>query len=377
MMHYRELGNTGRKVSILGMGAMRLPVIDGDNGRIDEDRAIALIRQAIDGGVNYIDTAYPYHEGLSEALVGKALAGGYRERVTLVTKCPVWLIEAPEDFDRYLDEQLERLQTDSIDIYHMHALGKSRWERINTHDFQSFVERAKASGKIKHIGFSFHDDAETFEDILTGYPWEVCMIQFNYVDQDVQATIDGLRLAGERGVPVIVMEPLKGGLLANPPEDILATLNGGEHTHDAVEWALRWVGQFPEVKVVLSGMSDEEQVAQNLMIAEKNLPGNLTDDELTRVASAKAAFDARVKVPCTDCKYCMPCPYGVDIPENFKRYNRASIFDTLAKEREAYASFDAALRADQCRACGACEPQCPQQIPIIEALREVHSALAE
>ncbi len=374
-MRYRRLGETGREVSILGMGAMRFPVLEGDNGRIDEERAIGLIRQAIDGGVNYIDTAYPYHEGMSEALVGKALTDGYRERVTLVTKCPVWLIESPEDFDRYLDEQLERLQTDSIDIYHMHALGKSRWDRINAHDFQSFVERAKESGKIKHIGFSFHDDAETFEKILTSYPWEVCMIQFNYMDQDEQATLSGLRLAGERGVPVIVMEPLKGGLLANPPEDILEILNGGDKTHDAVEWALRWVGQFSEVKVVLSGMSDEEQVAQNLAIAASNVPGNLTEDERQRVEAAKAALDARVKVPCTDCKYCLPCPYGVDIPENFKRYNRASIFDTLEQEREAYGALDVALRANQCQACGACEPKCPQNIAIIEELKHVRETL--
>ena len=374
-MNKRVIGKTGIESSVLGLGCMRLPIIGEDASKIDEPKAIEMIRYAIDNGVNYIDTAYPYHGGMSESIVGKALADGYREKVTLITKSPGWLIETQDDFFKFLDEQLEKLQTDTIDIYLLHALGKERWEMYKKIDVFSAIEHAKAMGKIKHIGFSFHDEFDVFKEIVDGYDWELCMLQLNFMDMEEQAGMRGLEYASEKGLPVIVMEPLKGGMLASPSDDIHALWQSYPEKRSAVEWALRYVAHFENVKVVLSGMSSLEQIRENIDIADKLEVGNLSADALALVESVKNAYKSKIQVPCTQCKYCVPCPHGVEIPRVFTAFNRAHIFNMHEVVKEQYhANFSKEAKADQCVACGECEPKCPQRIEIIKMLRVVSEA---
>lgn len=375
-MLYRKLNGTGIEASVLGMGCMRLPVFE-DNS-IDESRAIDMIRMAIDGGVNYIDTAYPYHEKMSENLVGKALLDGYRERVNLVTKSPSWLIEEKADFMKYLDEQLEKLQTEHLEIYLLHAMNKERWEKMKECKVVEFIDEAKALGKIKNIGFSFHDDADAFKFIIDDYDkWDVCMVQFNIMDQDTQATLDGIKYAGIKKVPVIVMEPLKGGMLAFPSEDILEVYDQADEKKSPVEWAMRWAGQFPEIKVILSGMSTEEQIKENLEIAKRNTVASLTDAENQIVDQVREKYLHKVKVPCTDCKYCMPCPHGVGIPQNFRLLNNIFIYNMPETAVKSYNNFVPKEKwASNCVQCGICEEQCPQDIKIASLMPEVHKVLS-
>jgi predicted aldo/keto reductase-like oxidoreductase len=370
-MIYRTIGKTGLDASVLGIGCMRLPIVEGDSDKIDYKKGTEMIRYAIDHGVNYVDTAYPYHGGNSETFLGEALKDGYRERVILISKAPTWLLNEQEDFDKYLDEQLEKLQTDHLDIYLMHALGKDRWENLKKINVFEAIERAKASGKIKHVGFSFHDNLDQFKEIVDGYEWDLCMIQFNYMDVNEQAGTEGLNYAASKGLPVIVMEPLKGGMLASPPEDVEALWASHTDKKSPVEWALQFVANFENVKVVLSGMSSMEQLKENIEIADRLLPGSLDDEDLALVERVRATYESRVKVPCTQCKYCMPCPHGVEIPRSFTLYNRAHIFNAVDSIKEQYNASAAEAKASNCKECGLCEPQCPQKIQIIQMLKEV------
>ncbi|AKI97474.1 aldo/keto reductase [Kosmotoga pacifica] len=367
-MLYREMRKTKEKVSILGFGCMRLPTIDG---KIDRKKASEMLSYAIENGVNYLDTAYPYHNGESESFLGEFLKNGYRDKIFLATKLPTWLIKTREDMDKYLDEQLKRLQTDHIDFYLLHGLNEERWDNLKNLKFNEFLESAIADGRIRHTGFSFHDSLEVFKNIVDSYDWSVCQIQYNYLDVDYQAGKEGLKYAAERGLSVIVMSPLRGGKLAssipNEAMDLFKHL-GKSPTY----WALRWVWDHPEVSLVLSGMSELSQVIENLQIAKDGLPNSLTSDELHTIDRVMEIYKSKMKISCTSCKYCQPCPNGVNIPFAFQQYNNAFIFDDLKGAKQTYNMFtEPEQRASNCIECGLCETQCPQNLPIIKLLKEV------
>ena len=380
-MLYRTLGKTNEKVSALGFGCMRLPIIDGDTTKIDEEKATEMIRHAIDEGVNYVDTAYPYHGtgmgqgGESEPFVGRALKDGYREKVKLATKLPSWLIKTREDMDKYLNEQLERLQTDHIDFYLVHALGAGTWANLKKLGIDEFLDSAIKDGRIKYAGFSFHDKLEVFKDIVDYYDWSFCQIQYNYLDENFQAGTEGLNYSADKGLGVVIMEPLRGGkIVRNLPEAVINTFDKAEEKKSPAEWALRWVWNHPEVSVVLSGMSTMDNVTENLKTASVAAPDSLTEKELEILNEVKNVFNDRIKVNCTACEYCMPCPVGVNIPKNFAVYNEYSLFVTPATEKELkarYSSVSPTERADKCVECGKCEGHCPQAIKIRQELKNV------
>lgn len=373
-MLYRTMPQVDEQLSILGMGCMRLPQTDpNDSKMIDEARAIEMIRYAIDQGVNYIDTAYPYHGGESEPLVKRALNGGYREKVQLATKLPSWLVQTHEDLDRYLDEQLERLGTDRIDFYLLHALHRDRWATMKRVDFARFLDRAIQQGKIRYAGFSFHADRSNFKEIVDAYNWTFCQIQYNYLDEDFQAGREGMEYAHDKGIGIIVMEPLRGGKITGRiPQSISSIWNEAQQPHTPAEWGLRWVWNHPQVTVALSGMSTLDQVKENLQSAEHGEAHSLTQQELDLIGRVKIEYKKRIKVNCTTCGYCMPCPSHVNIPDCFSRYNNAFLFENVEEAKKMYHTFiPESQRASQCISCGECEEKCPQQLPIRDALQDV------
>ena len=366
-MQYRKFGNTGLTPSILGFGMMRLP--KNEDGTIDEAWAIETLRGAIDNGLTYVDTAYAYKD--SERITGLCLRDGYREKVTLATKLPVWMVNNREDFDRVLNEELERLQTDHIDVYLLHALNKDRWEHIQKAGILSFAEQAKADGRIGHIGFSFHDSLEVFKEILYGYDgWEFCQLQLNYMDTEYQAGLEGMRLAHEKGLAVVVMEPLRGGALVNVSEEVAASL-----PKNPVQSALEFLWNMPQVNVVLSGMNEKAQVEQNMAIADSAHAGMLPSEELERILAAGAKLRAAMLIPCTACDYCNVCPQGIPIPKIFAIYNHFQQEGTWQKAVSDYQALGEP-NASACVSCGMCVEQCPQHIPIFEKLAKIHSRLA-
>ncbi|MDD2353081.1 MAG: aldo/keto reductase [Atribacterota bacterium] len=383
-MKYRNFGNLDFMVSALGFGAMRLPT-DGDTSNSDrlsnnivEDEAIRMIRYAIDHGVNYIDTAYTYHKGNSEIVTGKALMDGYRNKAKLATKSPTFLINKAEDFNRYLDEQLTRLKTDCIDFYLLHALSRDKWENIvQKFDIISYAEKAKKAGKIKHLGFSFHDNLDAFIEILDGYDgWEFCQMQYNYMDIENQAGTEGIKYAASKGLSVIIMEPLLGGRLANPPMEVLEVIRKSGGKYSPVELAFQWLWSQKEVSVVLSGMSNIEQVKENLIFADRSDIGSLETKDLNTIEFIRKEYNKRSIIPCTKCGYCMPCPNNVDIPQNFSLYNDGIIYNDLNSSSLKYNNFfDKSKRADLCIHCKECEEKCPQKIPISEWMTKIHKEL--
>jgi predicted aldo/keto reductase-like oxidoreductase len=380
-MEYRKFGKLDWKVSALGFGCMRFPTEDGErlSAKILEAEAVGMVRHAIDNGVNYIDTAYPYHGGQSEVVVGKALREGYREKVKLATKLPVWMVNGPDDFDRILDEQMKKLQTDHIDFYLLHALGTSRWrDVVLKHDLLGRAKAALADGRIRHLGFSFHDGYEAFEEIVQGSDlWDFCQIQYNYMDTESQAGVRGLKLAAERGLAVVVMEPLMGGRLADPPKDVRAAMENCLVKRSPAEWALQWLWDQREVSVVLSGMSTMNQVEENLRFAGNSHIGSFSEAEQAVIAKACELYQARTVIPCTRCNYCMPCPNGVQIPANFEIFNYAGLFDDVPTAKFKYQVFlKEEQRSGACIACGICEDACPQKIPISEWMPKVNALLA-
>ncbi|MDR2505945.1 MAG: aldo/keto reductase [Oscillospiraceae bacterium] len=364
-------------VSLLGYGAMRLPTVKDEDGKekINRAEAIEQIRCAIDGGVNYVDTAYGYHGGESEIVTGLALKDGYRDRVHLATKCPSWLVNEEADMYRLLDEQLAKLGVETIDFYLLHALNKGHFEKYRKFNYQKFFETAKKQGKIKRACFSFHDDYAAFSDIIADYDWSMAQVQFNYLDDKNQAGLQGIKDAGKKGIGIVVMEPVRGGALANPPAEILSLMESQPVKRSPVEWAFSYVTAFPEVKVVLSGMSNMEQVRQNLATFEK-LPA-YNESELAFFTELKETYAKRVKIGCTGCNYCQPCPMGVVIPQVFRTYDEAYRVGNIPSCAWHYnAMKEKGTFADKCVACGKCESACPQGIKIIDNLAEIAGQFA-
>ena len=378
-MQYRNFGSIGWKVSALGFGAMRLPLKDPkDRTAIDEERAARMMRYAIDHGVNYVDTAYPYHGGESERVVGRILQDGYREKVHLATKLPMWAVEEEGDAERYLNEQLEKLQTDHIDCYLFHGLRKPRWETVQEFDLLDWAAEIKADGRVRHIGFSFHDDLEMFKTIVDAYDgWDFCQIQYNYMDIDHQAGTEGLKYAASKGLGVVVMEPLLGGRLVDPPDPVQEIWDTAPTVQTAVERALRWLWDQPEVSVVLSGMSTMQHVIENVAHASRYDVGTMTEEDQGLIEQVREKYDELCPIPCTKCEYCLPCAVELNIPRLFDILNRGVMYNKLEEARERYMRMDADKRAEACIACHECEDKCPQSIPISDWMVHIDEILAQ
>jgi hypothetical protein len=374
-MFFRKVPKTGDKLSILGFGYMRLPLKKG--GGIDEERSIRQLRYAIDKGVNYVDTAPAYHFGKSEKILARALADGYREKVRIATKLPPWLVQLQDDMNCILSSQLSTLRTDHIDFYLLHSLTKASWEKMKRLGVLGFLDSAKKDRRIKNAGFSFHGDPVTFKEIIDAYDWDFCQIQYNYLDEHNQAGTNGLEYAAGKKVAVMIMEPIRGGNLAgNVPEEVKKIWDESPVKRSPAEWALRWVWNHPEVTVVLSGMNDEIHIDENLRIAGEALPNSLSQPELELIARVRDTYQRLMKVNCTGCGYCMPCPAGVDIPGCFSLYNAHYLFPHDRSARFHYMGRHGGLLsnvsyAGLCRQCGKCVKICPQHIPIPDRLREV------
>jgi uncharacterized protein len=376
-MLYRRMPKSGDELSILGFGCMRLPMTK--EGQIDKPRATRQVRNAIDRGVNYLDTAWPYHAGESENFLGCALTDGYRDKVKIATKLPSWMIKNREDMDTYLNAQLEKLQTDHIDYYLLHGLAGDQWDRLDSLGVTDFLDKAKAEGRIVNPGFSFHGVLDDFKRIVDAYSWEFCQIQYNFLDEKNQAGTEGLEYAASKKLGVVIMEPLRGGNLAlpEPPPDVDVIWKKASKTRTPVEWALRWVWNHPEVTVLLSGMNEERHIEENLAIAEQALPHSLTEAELKLVEEAGRKYRMLMKIECTGCGYCMPCPSDVSIPRCFELYNKLHLFGNVNEAKFSYAVSMSGLfsgtpsYASQCVRCEECLEKCPQHIEIPDFLEMV------
>lgn len=373
-MKYRPFGRLDWQSSVLGFGAMRLPIIGNDAAKINEPEATRMIRYAIDHGLNYVDTAYVYHRGTSEGFLSRALRDGYRERIKLATKLPSWKIETHEDMDKRLSEQLTRLQIDNVDFYLLHGLDNERWERLTRLNVLDWAERKMREGKFKYLGFSFHDDVETFKSIVDAYDnWTLAQIMYNYMDENYQAGTEGLKYAAKKGLAVVVMEPVAGGRLAVRPADSIQNIwDEADIRRTPAEWALRWVWNHPEVSVVLSGMSTMEQVVENVKNADKAQPDSLTPKELDLISRVRQKYKESGFVGCTACRYCQPCPQGVKIPEIIALYNEFYVKNRDdAIKTKYWEHISPESQAKRCQRCGECEKLCPQKLPLREILGRV------
>ncbi|MDR2967207.1 MAG: aldo/keto reductase [Methanobacteriaceae archaeon] len=378
-MLYRDLGQTGEKISILGFGCMRLPTIDNKPDQINAKEATTMLEFGINNGINFIDTAYSYHGvdfdsgGMSEPFLGEFLQTGFREKVLLSTKLPSWIVEKKEDMEYFLNQQLERLQTDKIDLYLLHSLKKDYWENLSSLDVFEFMDTIQNDGRVKYIGFSFHDELDLFLEILDSYEWDFVFTQMNYLDEDYQSGINGLQYLSSIGMGNIVMEPLRGGTLVNniPPE-INRLWNSSKIKRSPVEWALRYLWDMEGVSSVLSGMSSFEQVKENVAIANDAYPNSLTDEEKNLIKEVSKSYKKRKDIDCTFCSYCMPCPQKVDIPNCFKEYNIAKMLDNVEASLMQYSTLlNEENYASSCIECGDCIGMCPQMINIPEELKKV------
>jgi predicted aldo/keto reductase-like oxidoreductase len=375
-MEYRQM--CGTKVSLLGFGNMRLPEKDG---KIDREKALAMLDKAISSGVNYLDTAYGYHQGDSEVFVGEAIRGRKREDLIIATKLPMWHVDSEEKVDALLKEQLQRLGTPYIDFYLLHAMGKASIEKMRQFKVLERLEKYKKDGTIRHLGFSFHDDYQYFEELVKTGAFEFAQIQFNYMDKDTQAGLKGMQLAGKQGMGIVIMEPVKGGTLANLPSDVTSVFKQSNSDSPA-RWALRYAASFPEVCVVLSGMSTMEQVEENLDTFNNFKALNAEETRLVEEVAKK--ISSRTRVPCTACGYCTTakdgntavCPFGVNIPRNFRVFNNYAMYENKGDLMWNYKEIPEAQRANKCTKCGRCELLCPQKIRIPDELSALEKLAA-
>lgn len=372
-MEYRELKN-GYKASLLGYGCMRFPVME-DGKTVDENKAEELLLKAYKNGVTYFDTAYPYHDGQSESVVGGVMSKLDRSTYYLATKLPAWFVHSKEDAERLFAEQLSKLQTDYVDFYLLHAMNRKKYDELKELGVVDLMAEYKKQGKIKNYGFSFHDGYEAFEHIITDREWDFCQIQFNYVDKDTQATMKGYELAKKLNVPLVIMEPVKGGSLASIPDDVLSPVARFNKNYSPAAWALSWVATFDNVKVILSGMTTMEQLDDNLKTFSSFTP--LSDEEMAALEEVHQNIDRRVMNGCTGCRYCMPCPMGIDIPGNFSVWNN---FHKYQNERDAkwqWSMLEEEKRPYACVKCGKCEAMCPQKISIRDDLEKLGAEMKE
>ena len=390
-MKYRKMGSLPWKVSALGFGAMRLPSKGFMRG-VDEKKAIEIIRFGIEQGINYIDTAWIYHLGQSERVLGMALADGYREKVHVATKLPMFMIRDEDSFDKYLNQQLDRLRVPCIDLYLFHSMDQGNFAKVKRFNLIDKMEKARQQGKIKYIGFSFHDTLPVFREIIDFYSWDMVQVQYNYMDIAIQAGSDGLRYAHEKGIAIVVMEPVKGGQLANPPNEAREAMAQAPVSHTPVDWALQFVWNRPEVACVLSGMGSRKMVEENCASADASGAGTLSEAELRVVDTLADIYRKKIVVPCTACRYCMPCPSGVDIPQNFALLNNKAAgaggnvgsrvklwlitrnYHKLAKSKKDLPRKNNRGNASLCTRCNACVPKCPQKIQIPDELVKVKTA---
>lgn len=380
-MQYRKFGKLDWQVSALGFGAMRLPQFGHDfSSPINEPEAIKIMRYAIDNGVNYIDTAFPYGLGNSERVVGKTLLEGYRQRVRLATKLSSFVLKSSNDFDRYLNAQLKRLQTDKIDYYLLHGLNEQTWKQLCDWNAIKWAEQKIVEGKIRYLGFSFHDNYNVFKKIIDYYDnWTFCQVQYNFMDENNQAGRKGVEYAARMGLGIVVMEPLRGGQLAKQPPDVVANAWTRGKQHSRVEWALDWLWNQPEISVVLSGMSTMEQVEQNVHYASRSGPNTLSASDLELFKGVIEAYQSLAPIQCTECQYCQPCQNGILIPKIFQIYNEVYIYDDprAGREYSGPGGLKEEQRADKCKECGECVKVCPQKIDIPIQLKKAHEALTK
>ena len=367
-MDCREMTKTNARPSLLGYGCMRFP-LDRETRKIDEEKATALIRRAMEAGVTYYDTAWTYHDGESEAFMGRTLSRYPRDSYYLATKLPCWKPESREEAAEIIEQQLSHLQTDHIDFYLLHSLTRRNWEKMVALDIPSLLEEYQQQGKLRRLGFSFHDDYEVFEEILNYRGWDFCQIQLNYMDTHHQAGLRGLELARSKGIPVVIMEPVKGGSLAQLPEEAIAPLRALDPECSTASWAMRWVASQPGVAVVLSGMTTPEQLEDNLATFSHFRP--LTQEEERAVMETAERLRQRLKNGCTGCRYCVPCPAGVDIPKSFQIWNSMAMYENVRLTKQAWRMLEEEHRPDHCVGCGRCEELCPQHISIREHLARI------
>ncbi|MDR2643618.1 MAG: aldo/keto reductase [Planctomycetaceae bacterium] len=381
-MNYRTFGKDERKVSALGIGCMRLPTTSGKtDGTVIEKEAKRMIRRGIDAGINYIDTAKVYHDGRSEAIVGDILQDGYRKKVLIATKLPLWDVKNKNDADKIFDEQRRDLKTDRIDVYLLHNIQRSYWSTVQKNNLIEWGAKKKEAGDIGYFGFSFHDSYDFFVDVVDEYEgWDFCQLQYNYVGESVQAGRLGVNYASKRGLSVVVMEPLLGGCLANPIGKMAELFEWNQHEgfdYQPVDLALRWIWDQPQISVVLSGMSAYNQLEQNLKIASKKDYDKLSKDELSFIMYLQRVYDQSLPIKCTKCRYCMPCPDGVDIPLNFELYNNHFVMTQMKKDaainKILYDSMPKKQKAISCVKCGKCEKICPQKLPIRNHMKTIQT----
>ncbi len=374
-MKYFDLN--GEKISRLGFGCMRFKTIDGDNGKIDKEASSKDILEAIDNGLTYIDTAYPYHDGKSEKFIGEFLEENkLRDKIKLTTKLPCWLVKERDDFYKLLNEQLDNLRTDHLDFYLLHSLDVKRFRQVVELGVLDFLTEIKEKGIVKHVGFSFHDEYPAFEEIIKAYDWDFCQIQLNYLDVDYQAGLKGYELTKEMGIPVVIMEPVKGGRLANPPEEVRNLLKDFTDLSPAQE-ALKFPLSLDNVMTVLSGMNDIDQVRENLEMASTTDYNSLTKEDEDFYEKARAIYKSRERIGCTACEYCLPCTVDINIPKVFGLWNKAFLYDEEEKSRKEYQDYlEEGVSPTECIECGKCEGICPQNLEIIKGLKEADEYLA-